>query len=78
LTKGALGGGAPQGRNALAFELDAEARLVALQQALRDRSYRPGLSIWLITNGPKRGKSSSPRPGHNAAASLPSTRLISW
>jgi RNA-directed DNA polymerase len=39
--------------NALAFELDAEANLLALQAELRERSYRPGTSICFLTGGPK-------------------------
>jgi Mismatch repair ATPase (MutS family) len=39
--------------NALAFEVDAEANLLALQQELRAHSYRPGRSICFITDGPK-------------------------
>ena len=39
--------------NALAFELDAEAKLLALQDDLRARSYRPGRSICFVTDGPK-------------------------
>lgn len=39
--------------NALAFEVDAEARLLALQRELRDHSYRPGRSICFVTGGPK-------------------------
>lgn len=39
--------------NALAFELDAEANLLALQSELRARSYRPGRSVCFITDGPK-------------------------
>ena len=39
--------------NALAFELDAEARLLALQAELRARTYRPGRSVCFITDGPK-------------------------
>jgi hypothetical protein len=40
-------------RNALAFEIDAEAKLLALQQELRDHTYRPGRSICFVTDGPK-------------------------
>jgi len=39
--------------NALAFEVDAEANLLALQRALRERTYRPGRSICFVTGGPK-------------------------
>jgi len=39
--------------NALAFEVDAEAKLLVLQQELRPHSYRPGRSICFITAGPK-------------------------
>jgi len=39
--------------NALAFEVDAEAKLLALQEDLRAHSYRPGRSICFITDGPK-------------------------
>ena len=39
--------------NALAFEVDAEARLLALQEELRAHSYRPGRSISFTTAGPK-------------------------
>jgi RNA-directed DNA polymerase len=39
--------------NALAFELNAEANLLALQEELRARTYRPGRSICFITGGPK-------------------------
>ena len=39
--------------NALAFEVDAEAKLLALQQELRAHTYRPGRSICFITAGPK-------------------------
>jgi RNA-directed DNA polymerase len=39
--------------NALAFEIDAEAQLVALQQDLREHAYRPGPSICFVTDGPK-------------------------
>ncbi len=38
---------------ALAFEADAEANLLALQQELRAHSYRPGRSICFVTGGPK-------------------------
>lgn len=40
-------------RNALAFEIDAEAKLLELQQELRDHTYRPGPSICFVTDGPK-------------------------
>ena len=40
-------------RTALAFEVDAEAKLLALQQELRDHTYRPGRSICFVTGGPK-------------------------
>lgn len=39
--------------NALAFEVNAEAHLLALQQELRAHTYRPGRSICFITDGPK-------------------------
>jgi RNA-directed DNA polymerase len=39
--------------NALAFEVNAEANLLALQQELRTHTYRPGRSICFITDGPK-------------------------
>ena len=39
--------------NALAFEVNAEANLLALQQELRAHTYRPGCSICFITDGPK-------------------------
>ena len=39
--------------NALAFEIDAEAGLISLQQELRDHTYRPGPSICFVTDGPK-------------------------
>jgi hypothetical protein len=39
--------------NALAFEIDAEAKLLALQRDLGDHSYRPGPSICFVTGGPK-------------------------
>lgn len=39
--------------NALAFEIDAEAKLLALGEELLDHSYRPGQSICFITRGPK-------------------------
>lgn len=39
--------------NALAFELDAEANLLALQRELRARDYPPGRSVCFITEGPK-------------------------
>jgi RNA-directed DNA polymerase len=35
--------------NALAFEVDAEANLLALQQELRAHTYRPGRSICFVT-----------------------------
>ncbi|MGH9195449.1 MAG: hypothetical protein ACRD1T_06900 [Acidimicrobiia bacterium] len=37
--------------NALAFEVDAEAELLALQQQLRTHSYRPGRSICYSSAG---------------------------
>lgn len=37
----------------LAFEVDAEAQLLALQAELREHSYRPGTSICFVTEGPK-------------------------
>ena len=37
-------------RNALAFEADAEANLLALQ---REHTWRPGTSICFVTDGPK-------------------------
>ncbi len=40
-------------RNALAFELDAEAKLLELQAELREHRYRPGRSICFVTGGPK-------------------------
>ena len=40
-------------RNALAFEVDAEAKLLALQHELRDHAYRAGRSICFVTGGPK-------------------------
>jgi len=40
-------------RNALAFEVDVEAGLLALQQELRAHTYRPGPSICFVTGGPK-------------------------
>jgi hypothetical protein len=40
-------------RNALAFELDAEARLLELPAELREHRYRPGRSICFVTGGPK-------------------------
>jgi hypothetical protein len=40
-------------RNALAFEIDAEARLLELQRELREHTYRPGRSICFVTSGPK-------------------------
>lgn len=39
--------------SALAFEVDAEAKLLVLQQELRDHTYRPGRSICFVTGGPK-------------------------
>jgi|SRR5450755_4529056 RNA-directed DNA polymerase len=39
--------------NALAFELDAEANLLALQRELRERTYQQGRSVCFITQGPK-------------------------
>jgi len=39
--------------NALAFEINAEANLLALQQEMRAPTYRPGRSICFITDGPK-------------------------
>jgi RNA-directed DNA polymerase len=39
--------------NQLRFELDAEAELLALQQELREHTYRPGRSICFVTDGPK-------------------------
>jgi hypothetical protein len=44
--------------NALAFEVDAEARLLALQEELRTHSYRPGRSSCLPPPGPNRARSS--------------------
>jgi len=38
---------------ALAFEIDAEARLLDLQRALREHTYRPGRSVCFVTEGPK-------------------------
>ena len=40
-------------RNALAFEIDLEAKLLALGEELRSHRYRPGRSICFITDGPK-------------------------
>lgn len=40
-------------RNALAFELGAEANLLGLHRELRAYTHRPGRSICLITTGPK-------------------------
>jgi hypothetical protein len=40
-------------KNALAFEIDAEAGLLALQAELRARTYRPGPSICFLSGGPK-------------------------
>jgi hypothetical protein len=39
--------------NALAFEVDAEANLLALQQELREHTYQPGPSICFVTEGHK-------------------------
>jgi hypothetical protein len=39
--------------NALAFEVNAEANLLALQEELRAHTYKPGRSICFITDGPK-------------------------
>ena len=39
--------------NALAFEANAEANLLALQEALCAHTYKPGRSICFITDGPK-------------------------
>ena len=39
--------------SALAFEVGAEAKLLVLQQELRDHTYRPGRSICFVTGGPK-------------------------
>ena len=39
--------------NALAFEFNVEANLLALQQALHTHTYRPGRSICFLTDGPK-------------------------
>jgi RNA-directed DNA polymerase len=39
--------------NALAFEIDAEAKLLDLQRELRAHTYRPGRSICFVTEGPK-------------------------
>ena len=39
--------------NALAFERDAEANFLCLQQQLRTHTYQPGRSICFITDGPK-------------------------
>lgn len=38
---------------ALAFEVDAEAKLLALQEEIHTHSYRPGRSILFVTAGPK-------------------------
>ncbi len=46
--------------NALAFEVDAEAKLVALQEELRTHTYRPSRSICSITDGPNPARSSQP------------------
>jgi retron-type reverse transcriptase len=39
--------------NALRFEIDAEAKLLDLQQELRAHTYKPGRSICFVTDGPK-------------------------
>jgi RNA-directed DNA polymerase len=39
--------------NALAFEVDTEANLLALQCEVREHTYRPGRSICFVTDGPK-------------------------
>jgi hypothetical protein len=39
--------------NALAFEIDAEAKLLELRRELIEHTYRPGRSICFITDGPK-------------------------
>lgn len=39
--------------NALAFEVDAEAKLFELQDELLSHRYRPGTSICFVTDGPK-------------------------
>ena len=39
--------------NALAFEIDAEAKLLDLQRELRTHAYRPGRSVCFVTEGPK-------------------------
>jgi RNA-directed DNA polymerase len=39
--------------NALAFEVNAEANLMALQSQLREHSYQPGRSICFVTKGAK-------------------------
>ncbi len=39
--------------NALAFEIDAEAKLLALGEELRMHAYRPGRSICFISDGPR-------------------------
>jgi hypothetical protein len=39
--------------NQLRFEIDAEAKLLELQQELRQHTYRPGRSICFVTDGPK-------------------------
>ncbi len=39
--------------NALTFEINAEANLLALSKELRDHTYKPGRSICFITDGPK-------------------------
>ena len=39
--------------NALAFEIDAEAKLLVLREELETHTYHPGRSICFITDGPK-------------------------
>ena len=39
--------------NAFAFEIDAEANLIALQRELREHTYQPGRSVCFITEGSK-------------------------
>lgn len=39
--------------NALAFEVDAEAKLLSLQAELLEHRYQPGASICFVTEGPK-------------------------
>jgi hypothetical protein len=39
--------------NALAFEIDAETRLLDLQHELREHTYRPGRSVCFVTEGRK-------------------------